>query len=135
MGLGVLQSKHGEHVPGTALLQDHGLGSIQSPEERAFAAGYAGVDPTLLKHRGDLILVPQPSDSPNDPLNWSKRRKMIISCLILFSCGLVGGTFFFHDWRMEGVLIILCVAVGPMVNPGIVQLATQYNVSLSKFNR
>ena len=93
MGLGVVQCNHLEHVPGTALLQDHGLGSLQSAEERASAAGYAGVDPALLKHRGDLILVPQPSDSPNDPLNWSKGRKIVISCLILYSCGLVGGMY------------------------------------------
>lgn len=23
----------------------------------------------------DIILVPQPTNNPNDPLNWSKRRK------------------------------------------------------------
>ena len=91
MGLGVKQCQHLEHVPGTALLQDRGLGAIQSAEERANAAGYAGVDPTLLKHRGDLILVPQPSDSPNDPLNWSKARKVVLSCLIVYSVALVGG--------------------------------------------
>lgn len=28
-----------------------------------------------LKKDGDIILIPQPSDSPNDPLNWSKKRK------------------------------------------------------------
>ncbi|KAL5362171.1 major facilitator superfamily domain-containing protein [Aspergillus floccosus] len=26
---------------------------------------------------GDILLVPQPSDDPGDPLNWSKRRKTI----------------------------------------------------------
>jgi hypothetical protein len=25
-----------------------------------------------LKHIGNLVLIPQPSSSPNDPLNWSK---------------------------------------------------------------
>ena len=91
MALGVLQCQHLEHVPGTALLQDHGVGSIQSAEDRAVAAGYAGVNPALLKHRGDFILVPQPSDSPNDPLNWSKARKTILSCLIVYSVALCGG--------------------------------------------
>lgn len=28
-----------------------------------------------LKKDGDIILIPQPSESPNDPLNWSKKRK------------------------------------------------------------
>jgi MFS family permease len=29
-----------------------------------------------LKKDGDIILIPQPSDSPNDPLNWSRSRKL-----------------------------------------------------------
>ncbi|SCV99556.1 LAFE_0A05754g1_1 [Lachancea fermentati] len=29
----------------------------------------------LKKSKRDVILIPQPSDSPNDPLNWSKLRK------------------------------------------------------------
>ena len=98
MGLGVMQCQHLEHVPGTALLQDQGLASNQSAEDRAAAAGYAGVDPALLKHRGDLILVPQPSDSPNDPLNWSKTRKITLSCLIVYSVGCVGGITFWHPF-------------------------------------
>ncbi|KAK5231418.1 hypothetical protein LTR72_000599 [Exophiala xenobiotica] len=28
-----------------------------------------------LKMRGDIVLMPQPSDDPNDPLNWSSFRK------------------------------------------------------------
>lgn len=28
------------------------------------------VDSSYLKRDGDIILQPQPSDSPNDPLNW-----------------------------------------------------------------
>jgi hypothetical protein len=28
------------------------------------------VDSSDLKRDGDIILQPQPSDSPNDPLNW-----------------------------------------------------------------
>ncbi|VVT54660.1 uncharacterized protein SAPINGB_P004187 [Magnusiomyces paraingens] len=30
---------------------------------------------SVVKKIGNVILVPQPSDSPNDPLNWSKVRK------------------------------------------------------------
>jgi hypothetical protein len=33
---------------------------------------------------GKTILIPQPSDSPNDPLNWSPFRKHLI--LIIISC-------------------------------------------------
>ena len=25
----------------------------------------------------DIVLVPQPSDDPDDPLNWSPRRKLL----------------------------------------------------------
>jgi len=56
MGLGILECKHGEHVPGTARLEDIGA------EDRH-------VDVTELKHNSSgTILVPQPSSSPNDPL-------------------------------------------------------------------
>ena len=59
MGLGILESSHMEHVPGTTLLD----------ERSAHAEEHTG----NLKHvpgRPDLILVPQPSDDPNDSLNW-----------------------------------------------------------------
>ena len=79
-----------------SIIASHGLGTSQSAEERAIAAGYAGINPALLKHRGDLILVPQPSDSPNDLLNWSKTRKAVLSCLIMYSVALVGGMRLFH---------------------------------------
>jgi hypothetical protein len=26
--------------------------------------------------KGDIVLDPSPSDDPNDPLNWSPRRKL-----------------------------------------------------------
>ena len=62
MGFGVKEPKivSGEHVPGTSLLVDIGGGHVEL------------ADHSNLKHaRGknsDIILVPQPSDSPNDPL-------------------------------------------------------------------
>jgi hypothetical protein len=28
---------------------------------------------------GDIVLVPAPSDDPNDPLNWKPRRKILSS--------------------------------------------------------
>lgn len=33
---------------------------------------------------GRTILIPQPSDDPNDPLNWSKTKKNVI--LFVVSC-------------------------------------------------
>lgn len=59
MGLGVLEDRKLEHVPGTAyVLED---------ESRRLAQSEEGVH--LKKDRtGTIILVPQPSDDPNDPL-------------------------------------------------------------------
>ena len=39
-----------------------------------------GTGPLKLDPKG-LPLIPQPSDSPNDPLNWSRRRKYAIVLL------------------------------------------------------
>jgi hypothetical protein len=65
MGLGILEDKHMQMPPGTAKLdtkfdRDHfrNLDSIVS-----------------LKKHGDTVLIPQPSDDPNDPLNWSELWK------------------------------------------------------------
>lgn len=44
---------------------------------------------------GRYILIPQPSDSPNDPLNWSQRRKwqiIAIVAYIAFLADYTGGT-------------------------------------------
>ncbi len=68
MGFGVLEAKtaSGEHVPGTS--------TIYNDE----ADGEELVIQSHLKHgRGsdkDVILVPQPSDSPNDPLVSPRTR-------------------------------------------------------------
>ena len=56
MGLGILEDKYLTDVPGTARLED-----INAAERH--------VNVSNLKHTADgIILVPQPSNSPNDPL-------------------------------------------------------------------
>jgi hypothetical protein len=38
------------------------------------------------KNEADIILVPQPSDDPEDPLNWTYRRKILAtSCVVLYT--------------------------------------------------
>lgn len=33
----------------------------------------------------DVILVPTPSDDPEDPLNWTKKRKLLAtSCVVMY---------------------------------------------------
>jgi len=59
MGFGILEVQNADHVPGTAVLD----------EKSAHAESHTG----NLKHvagHPEVILVPQPSDDPNDPLNW-----------------------------------------------------------------
>ncbi|CAH0057421.1 unnamed protein product [Clonostachys solani] len=109
MGLGVLEYTKLEHVPGTATLNelqaapddhDHGT-SLRVNLKR---------DP-----KSGIILVPQPSDDPNDPYNWPRRKKELFTASFMFGCGAVG-------------------AVGPILGPAFVQLSQQFEVSLTIWN-
>ncbi|KAK3112498.1 hypothetical protein LTR53_011190 [Teratosphaeriaceae sp. CCFEE 6253] len=81
MGLGVLEDRHLQHVPGTATLEDlHPLHPTTSPHHPATAHAHLQHTPA------GLILIPQPSASPHDPLNWSlARRDSITAILCLLS--------------------------------------------------
>ncbi|KAK6463835.1 putative major-facilitator-like ion transporter [Scheffersomyces coipomensis] len=45
-----------------------------------------------IKTVGNIILIPQPSDSPNDPLNWSPWRKGLCFAIIAFITGFTAAT-------------------------------------------
>jgi MFS family permease len=45
-----------------------------------------------LKKHGDIVLVPQPTDSPNDPLHWGLWRKIWHSLLVCFVTALTAAT-------------------------------------------
>lgn len=85
MGLGVLEpSTYVEHVAGTALLEED-----ESSQERHVA---------LKRGTGKnshVVLVPQPSADPNDPLNWPLWQRDLVLVLYAF-CTLccVGYGFF-----------------------------------------
>lgn len=87
MGLGVLDDNHLEHVPGTAPLID-----VISAEETTSRR----LDTALLKHAkskgrdSDVLLVPQPSRSPNDPLNWPLWKKDLMLFFICIDTAIVG---------------------------------------------
>jgi hypothetical protein len=78
MPFGILDCKKLETVPGTSFMSDQD----DLPPE------YAELPRDALKHgRGrysNLILVPQPSDSPNDPLNWPQWSGYISSSVSSF---------------------------------------------------
>lgn len=64
MSFGILKDKSGlSHVTGTALLE----------QEESSDGGIHYLEHLKKVHRkGEvIILVPQPTDDPNDPLNWS----------------------------------------------------------------
>lgn len=107
MPLGIIDDHKLEHVPGTAPLAE--LGRIDAEVDAA------GVDRGLLKHdsTGKFVLI-QPSDSPNDPYNWPRWKKEMFTVVIAYGCGCVG-------------------AVGPLLTPAFVPLATEFGVPLGRF--
>lgn len=76
---------------------------------------YSDIPRELLKHgKGrykDVILVPQPSDSPNDPLNWPQWKKELILLIVGLSAAVVG-------------------AYGPMLSPGFVQVSSDLGITV-----
>lgn len=58
------------------------------------------------EHTGEIILIPTPSKDPNDPLNWSKRKKYysaFIICLAMMICNFLaaGPTIAIVETAME----------------------------------
>ena len=89
MGLGVLEPRGistGHHVPGTVLLDTQ-----EATDETNLALEAAGLKKGNGKDSG-LILVPQPSNDPNDPLNWPIWQRdliLLLYCYCTICC--IGG--------------------------------------------
>ncbi|CEF83743.1 hypothetical protein FGSG_09128 [Fusarium graminearum PH-1] len=110
MGLGILPDRHLTDVPGTSFLSEKGLpGSLEE-------VTVTTENHTSLKHdpTGKIVLVPQPSNDPNDPLNWPAWRKHMFTVSIGIGCGVVG-------------------AIGPLLGPAMVPLAEEFGVPLQRF--
>lgn len=94
-----------EIVPGTALLRDQN----DVPDE------LHGLPTERLKHGkgrfSHVLLVPQPSDSPNDPLNWPTWKKDLILFIVGMSAAVVG-------------------AYGPMLGPGFVPISAELGITV-----
>lgn len=98
MGLGIIEPKQ-LVVPGTIQLFDSAA-HVHSTEH--------------LKHTpdGKIILAPQPSDSVNDPLNWSVWKKDFVFFVLLV------GT--------------ICSTIhGPLLSPVTVELSVEFNRSIN----
>ncbi|KAF2502681.1 MFS transporter-like protein [Lophium mytilinum] len=102
MGFGILEDKSDlAHVPGTVLLAE----KISQPGDVLAQLKHgSGAD-------AQIVLVPQPSEDPNDPLNWPYWKKLsIVAILVYGSC--------------------LCAAtVGPLLNASIAVLAMDFKTS------
>ncbi|KAB8295733.1 hypothetical protein EYC80_008558 [Monilinia laxa] len=103
VGWGVLQDSRHPHVPGTVNLGDNTVGSDGSSKEEKWDS----VEP---KKRGEIVLNPQPSESPNDPLNWSTATKMAILLILALTAGVT-------------------VSLGPMITTGSEDVATSFDVT------
>ncbi|XXH04186.1 centractin- actin- protein of the dynactin complex [Hypoxylon texense] len=110
MPWGILDDKYMERVPGNIILADQ----TDVPEE------YRNISRDLLKHGtgkfSHIILAPQPTDSPNDPLNWPTWRKDLILVIVGLSAGVVG-------------------AYGPMLSPGFVEIAAALNITVNTLSQ
>ncbi|KKA30557.1 hypothetical protein TD95_004518 [Thielaviopsis punctulata] len=108
--LGVLPDRHLDHVPGTSLLRSNIRAGIISGTT-------APTQDSDLKHdsSGHFVLVPQPTNSPKDPLNWPRWKKEMFTVSYAFGSGAVG-------------------AVGPLFSPAMVPLAHEFDVPLGIFS-
>ncbi|KIJ62925.1 hypothetical protein HYDPIDRAFT_176332 [Hydnomerulius pinastri MD-312] len=103
MGFGILADRHLENVPGTSLLDDlHSKHAVQVSRE--------GSD--LKRSKDGIVLVPQPSSSPDDPLNWSFWRKAMLMFTVTYGAGVVG-------------------AFGPIIGAGLTKVAMSLDTSVN----
>lgn len=81
MGLGILESSRVETVPGTAFMYDDASRPTQDGQLESRRLKYDTTSGPI-----PVILVPQPSDDPNDPLNWPLwKRDAILAILSILS--------------------------------------------------
>ncbi|GAA6041672.1 hypothetical protein JCM8097_003076 [Rhodosporidiobolus ruineniae] len=106
MAWGILESKHfpDGNVPGTALLDDLHATNYNPDEVENLKKGTG--------RYSHIVLQPQPSDDPNDPLNLPRWRKEANFWILSFVAALVGG-------------------VGPLLAPGYAVLAEQWGISVN----
>lgn len=73
MGLGILEDRQLGHVPGTAFVLD---GDRKREVAQDATRSHLKYDKT-----GKILLVPQPSDDPNDPLVSSGANYSLARCV------------------------------------------------------
>jgi len=93
MGLGVLEDDKLKDVPGTVPLADlHARNRLDGSSTKIL---WADGQVSFLKHGAgkdrDIVLVPQPTGSPRDPLNWPLWRRDLIFFIFAFNSAVIYG--------------------------------------------
>lgn len=82
MAWGVLEDQRDPWPPGTIILRDDNDVNQDHDNDRTH---------TPLKKHEATILQPQPTDSPNDPLNWSMKVKCTICLVVTITITTIAG--------------------------------------------
>lgn len=96
--LGILEDKALAHVPATVILDDQSAQTEEVTSQLRHGTGKSS----------HIVLVPQPSEDPNDPLNWSDSKKITIVLIIGFGACIYAST------------------LGPLLNAGLFVIATDF---------
>ncbi|KAL6710782.1 hypothetical protein ACN47E_007839 [Coniothyrium glycines] len=102
--LGILEDKHLSHVPATVILSEQ----ENQPSEAATSALKRGSGKDV-----DIILIPQPSEDPNDPLNWSTTKKVAIMVIIGYGS------------------ILYAAVLSSLLSPALVVIASDFDRSIA----
>jgi hypothetical protein len=105
MPFGILEDRILPHVPGTVHLEEVAAATAQSSTFRHLKHG-TGRDT-------DIVLAPQPSDDPNDPLNWSFTCKISIVAILMFGAFIMPSCF------------------GPLLSAGTVVISVDLQTSIA----
>jgi MFS family permease len=102
--LGILEDHKLGNVPGTVILNE-----VDAHSENLTSG---------LKHGSGkdshIVLVPQPSEDPNDPLNWSSTKKLVIVLILGLGTCLNAAT------------------IGPLLNAGLFPISLDFGVAIGK---
>ncbi|KAK7969793.1 hypothetical protein PG988_008866 [Apiospora saccharicola] len=104
MGLGILESRAMEHVPGTT--------RYYADPERPRTVNTAPEARGLKCDKNGIILHPQPSDDPNDPLNWPLWQRDLITFVLSMTA-------------------IFATALGPILAANTLTLSVWFNMNFT----
>ena len=111
--LGIIEDRHLEQVPGTVILDVEGTQLGGSPASSDPGANIGSHIKYGTGKASRLVLVPQPSNDPNDPLNWSTIKKFTIVAVACF------GT------------VLFAAVNGPLLNAALDDLVKEYDKSFT----